>query len=498
MVNINIEIDKLIDFALDKNMISKWDIELSRNEILDLLDLDSYEEATYEKEISESPVEILERISEWAVENKRVEDGIIYRDILDSKIMAILMPKQGEIIKEFYDNYKESPQKATDRYYNLSKYSNYIMTKRVAKDIKWESETEYGTLEITINLSKPEKDPKSIEAEKHAVTSNYPKCLLCVENVGYRGRVNHPARKNHRIIPVELGGKQWYLQYSPYVYYNEHAIVLSKSHEPMKISKESFEKLLEFIEIFPHYFVGSNADLPIVGGSILSHDHFQGGNYEFPMAKAPIEYEFQLENYKGIKAGLVNWPMSVIRLNGSDRKELLEAASHILDLWRGYSDESAEIYAFSEGTPHNTITPIARRRGENYEIDLVLRNNRRNDKHPMGIFHPYKEYHNIKKENIGLIEVMGLAVLPGRLKEELNILKEYLTKDNALELIEADEKVRKHHEWIEGVISNLSGNTEEFLRKEVGKVFSKVLECAGVYKRDEDGQKAFRRFIEKI
>lgn len=498
MVNINIEIDKLIDFALDKNMISKWDTELSRNEILDILDLDVYESSPYEKEKSESPVEILERISQWAVENGRVEDGIIYRDILDSKIMAVLMPKQGEIIKEFYDNYKINPKKATDRYYDLSKFSNYIMTKRVAKDIKWESETEYGTLEITINLSKPEKDPKSIEAEKHAVASNYPKCLLCVENVGYRGRVNHPARKNHRIIPVELGGKQWYLQYSPYVYYNEHAIVLSENHEPMKISRESFEKLLEFIEIFPHYFVGSNADLPIVGGSILSHDHFQGGNYEFPMAKAPIESEFLMENYPNVKAGLVKWPMSVIRLNSNDRRELLNAASHILELWRAYSDEDAEIYAFSEGNPHNTITPIARRRGDSYEIDLVLRNNRRNDKHPMGIFHPYKEYHNIKKENIGLIEVMGLAVLPGRLKEELQILEEYLNMPNSLELIEKDEKVHKHYEWIKGIISNVGNDKKEFLRSEVGKVFSKVLECAGVYKRTEEGQKYFKRFIDKI
>lgn len=497
MINISLEIEKLVKFALSKNLITKWDTIQVRNAILDILNLDVFEEVEGKIPLEDSP-DILENISKWAVENNVIEDSIVYKDILESRIMAEVIPKQGEIVKEFYENFKESPKKSTDRYYEISRASNYIMTKRVAKDLHWTTETEYGTLEITVNLSKPEKDPKAIAAEKFAVQTNYPKCLLCIENAGYKGRVNHPPRKNHRIIPVELGGDQWYLQYSPYVYYNEHAIVLSEKHEPMKISKGSMKKLLEFIELFPHYFVGSNADLPIVGGSILSHDHFQGGNYEFPMAKAEVEHKFNVLKFPNIKAGIVNWPMSVIRISSKNREELLDFANEILEKWRAYSDEEVGIHAFSNETPHNTITPIARRRNEEFELDLVLRNNRTSDIHPLGIFHPHEEYHNIKKENIGLIEVMGLAVLPGRLKEEINILTEYLSKENSLENIKNDEKVAKHYTWITSIKENIGNNIEEDIKKEIGIVFSKVLECSGVYKRDEKGQEAFKKFISTL
>ena len=492
---INKEIDRLIAFALDKQMISKWDIHVTRNEILDILDLDSYEESGYTYETLDNSVEILENILNWAVENKKIEDGIVFKDILDSKIMAALMPKQSEVIREFYENYEKSPKEATDRYYDLSKYSNYIRTERVSKDIKWSTETEYGELELTINLSKPEKDPKTIAAEKHATSTNYPKCLLCVENAGYRGRINHPARKNHRIVPVTLGKDNWYIQYSPYVYYNEHAIIFSEKHEPMKISKEGIGKLLEFTDKFPHYFVGSNADLPIVGGSILNHDHFQGGNYSFPMEKAPMEFEFKLEKFPEIEAGIVKWPMSVIRLAHLDKNELLEATNYILETWKNYSDESADILAFTGDTPHNTITPIVRRRGEKFEIDIVLRNNLTTVEHPMGLYHPHEELHNIKKENIGLIEVMGLAILPGRLKDEIAILADYLQEDNSLSLIQKDERVNKHYNWIKEIQNTLGKDIETSLKAEIGKVFEKVLHCAGVYKRTEKGQGDFKRFI---
>ena len=412
------------------------------------------------------------------------------------------MPRQSEVVDKFYSlAEKEGIKASTEYYYKLSKASNYIRTESVAKNLHWYAYTEYGELEITINLSKPEKDPKAIAAARNMKQSSYPKCLLCKENAGYAGRINHPARQTHRIIPLELRNEQWYLQYSPYVYYNEHSIIFSGEHVPMKISKKSFDMLLEFTEKFPHYFIGSNADLPIVGGSILTHDHFQGGNYEFAMAKAPVETKVNFDKYPGVEAGIVKWPMSVIRMRSKDRAELSELGDEILEKWRAYTDESLGIFAKTD-EPHNTVTPIARRRGEYFELDLVLRNNRTSEEHPLGIFHPHSEVHNIKKENIGLIEVMGLAVLPGRLKEELKTLGEALLKEDYIEEIEKDEEIVKHLNWAKLIKEKYSeldrNNVNEVLKKEVALVFSKVLEDAGVYKRDEQGKLGFLRFIESV
>lgn len=441
--------------------------------------------------------EILKEMLDYAAEKGMLAaDSVVYRDLFDTKIMGLLMPRPSEVIRKFYDLYKEvSPEAATDYYYDLSRNSDYIRRYRIARDKKWVAPTEYGDLDITINLSKPEKDPKAIAAAKNAHQSGYPKCLLCKENEGYAGRVNHPARQNHRIIPVTINGSRWGFQYSPYVYYNEHCIVFNSEHVPMKIEHATFCKLFDFVKQFPHYFVGSNADLPIVGGSILSHDHFQGGHYEFAMAKAPVEETFRAAGFEDVEAGIVKWPMSVIRLSGTDTDRIIALADKILANWRGYTDEEAFIYAETDGEPHNTITPIARKRGDKYELDLVLRNNITTAEHPLGVYHPHAKLHHIKKENIGLIEVMGLAVLPARLKQELADLKVAILAGKDLR---ASEELCKHADWVEEFLPRYTvtaDNIEGILEKEVGLVFAEVLADAGVYKRTPEGRRAFRRFL---
>jgi UDPglucose--hexose-1-phosphate uridylyltransferase len=426
------------------------------------------------------------------------ENTVTYRDLFDTELMGILTPRPSQVIREFQTRYAVSPQEATDWYYRFSCDTNYIRRDRIAKDVKWTSETEYGTLDITINLSKPEKDPKAIAAALTMANTNYPLCQLCAENEGYSGRVNHPARQNHRIIPVELDGDAFFLQYSPYVYYNEHCIVFNRNHTPMHIDRDAFRHLLAFVEAFPHYFLGSNADLPIVGGSILTHDHFQGGHYTFAMEKAEIETPVTIPGYEDVTAGIVKWPMSVIRIRSKDRERIQSLAEKILAAWRGYSDPEAFVFAETDGVPHNTITPIARRRGEAFEMDLVLRNNITTEEHPLGVFHPHAELHHIKKENIGLIEVMGLAVLPARLKSELAKVAEGLASGADLT---QDEETAKHASWAEQVKADhpeLNGeNAMEIVQAEVGKVFARVLEDAGVFKRTPEGQAAFLRFFEK-
>ncbi|WP_100406518.1 UDP-glucose--hexose-1-phosphate uridylyltransferase [Bacillus solitudinis] len=502
-VNIHKQIERLLQYGLKKDLITNWDIEYSRNQLLKILDLDEAEPVTIQNENLETPVDILGEILKWAVEHHRLEENTVtYHDLLDTQIMGCLTARPSEVIKDFYKKYHESPEEATKLFYDFSKNVHYIRTDRIAKNEHWYAPTEYGDLEITINLSKPEKDPKAIAAAKNLKSSSYPKCLLCKENVGFEGRVNHPARQNLRIIPLTLTKEQWYLQFSPYVYYNEHAIVFLGEHEPMKISKKTFARLLEFIEQFPHYFLGSNADLPIVGGSILSHDHFQGGSHDFPMAKAPIEKSFTVNAYPGVSAGIVKWPMSVVRLQGDSQEQLIHAAEYILESWKQYEDRSVDIYAFTGEIPHNTITPIARRRVELFEIDLVLRNNRTTEEHPDGLFHPHAEVHHIKKENIGLIEVMGLAVLPGRLQEELSELADVLLDEKAKQKIEQNEIISKHAGWALRVREShpeLSGsNVLNILHDEVGQVFAKILEHAGVFKRDLEGQAAFEKFMHSL
>ncbi|OIJ17039.1 galactose-1-phosphate uridylyltransferase [Anaerobacillus alkalilacustris] len=501
-VNIHLQIERLIQFAIENNLVSQWDKDYTRNSVLDILGLEEVVDVEIESENLESPIEILEEILDWAAVNGCLQENTVtYRDLLDTKIMGCFVPRPSEVIRTFEDKYRNSPEESTEYFYQLSKQSHYIRTDRIAKNEHWYSPTEYGDIEITINLSKPEKDPKAIAAAKHLKQSSYPKCLLCKENVGYVGRVNHPARQNLRTIPVTLMNELWYLQYSPYVYYHEHSILFSENHVPMKISKKTFSRLLEFVEQYPHYFLGSNADLPIVGGSILSHDHFQGGYHEFPMAKAEMQETFSFSKFPNVTAGIVKWPMSVIRLQSEDKDSVVQLADHILSFWKQYSDEDVDIYAFSEDTPHNTITPIARRRGELFELDLVLRNNRTNDEHPMGIFHPHTEVHHIKKENIGLIEVMGLAVLPGRLKEELQLLAKALLNEDYVNEIRGHEDISKHLDWanqIKAKYSNLNeNNVQQIVKDEVGKIFSTILEHAGVFKRDEAGNEAFVKFIKK-
>ena len=502
MNNIYIEIEKLIAFLLRKRMIEKEDIIYTRNTLLAIFNLDEIKECNVKIDENEEIYSILDAMCDYAVAQKIIEDTTNERDLFDAKIMGGIIKKPSEVIREFRENYKISPQKATDEYYEFSKNTNYIRINRINKNMHWFSKTKYGDLEITVNLSKPEKDPRDIAKAKLLPQSSYPKCLLCKENEGYRGRANHPARQNHRIIPITLTNEPWFMQYSPYVYYNEHSIVFSGTHRPMKISKNSFKRILEFVEIFPHYFIGSNADLPIVGGSILSHDHFQGGCHEFPMAKAPVEENFKIEGFEDVAVEKVKWPMSVIRLRSDDKEKLVNLADKILVAWRGYSDEKCNILAFTGETPHNTITPIARKKGDFYEIDLVLRNNRTNEKYPLGIFHPHDKLHHIKKENIGLIEVMGLAVLPGRLKEEIEILSDLILKENSLELIKTDENVKKHFEWIKEIIKKYDNinqkNVKDILKTEIGIVFSEVLEDAGVFKRDKEGILGFRKFVFSI
>ena len=503
-VNIYEEIERLLQFGVQKEFIQPADLIFTRNAILETLQLDDWEQVQIRDEKLDTPVEIIERILDWSVENGRLDENTVtYRDLLDTKIMGRIIPKPSEVIQQFSTIYEnEGPEAATKYLYELSMNSHYIRTDRIKKNQHWYAETEYGNLEITINLSKPEKDPRAIAKARTLKESSYPTCLLCKENIGYAGRLNHPARQNLRTIPFKLEDETWHLQFSPYVYYNEHAILFLDEHLPMKIAKRSFDRTLEFVEQVPHYFLGSNADLPIVGGSILSHDHYQGGHHEFPMTKAEIETEFQFSEFPNVKAGIVKWPMSVIRLQSGDRHELSELSDKILQAWRKYSDESVGIMAFTDETPHNTITPIARRRGDLFEMDLVLRNNRTDEEHPLGIYHPHNEVHHIKKENIGLIEVMGLAVLPGRLLEELQVLGGYLVNESYHEEIANDDRVSKHLSWaiqLKNKHTDLNeANCTDILKEEVGIVFATILEHAGVFKRNKVGEDAFIKFLATI
>ena len=491
-------INKLISYGLSCGLIEESDKIFATNRILEILHQDEYEYCGEDLEC-ESLEETLKELLDFAVEKGLISDDITSRDLFDTKLMSALVPRPSEVIDTFYNIYDEiSPESATDYYYKLSRDTDYIRRYRIVKDMKWKTETSYGELDITVNLSKPEKDPKAIAAAKLMPQSSYPKCLLCIENEGYAGRMNHPARQNHRIIPITIDGTQWGFQYSPYVYYNEHCIVFNSLHTPMKIDASAFKKLFDFVKLFPHYFVGSNADLPIVGGSILAHEHFQGGNYEFPMAKSPIEKEVVFKGFEDVKAGIVKWPMSVIRISGVDTDRLVALGDKILRAWRAYTDADAYVYAETDGTPHNTITPIARKRGDLFELDLVLRNNITTEEHPDGLYHPHKELHNIKKENIGLIEVMGLAVLPSRLKKELKMVEEAILSGADLT---ACEETAKHNDWFNSFKDNYtftSENTEDILKAETGKVFAKCLEHAGVYERSASGMDAFLRFIDKV
>ena len=502
------EILELIKYALHTGLIQPADTVYTINKLLELFEVNEMDEGALSADFAavseggeQKLEEVLENMLDYAAEHGLMpENTITYRDLFDTKIMGVLMPRPGEVRSTFHNLYEEKGAKAAiDYYYKLSGDSNYIRRARVAKDMKWVTNTEFGPLDITINLSKPEKDPKAIAAAKLAKQSGYPKCLLCKENEGYAGRINHPARQNHRIIPVTINDSDWFFQYSPYVYYNEHCIVFNSNHTPMKIEKATFGKLLDFVEQFPHYFVGSNADLPIVGGSILSHDHFQGGHYEFAMAKAPVEKTLVFKDYEDVQAGTVKWPMSVIRLGCEDKSRLIELADKILLAWRGYTDEGAFIFAETNGEPHNTITPIARKRGKKYELDLVLRNNITTEEHPLGVYHPHAKLHHIKKENIGLIEVMGLAVLPARLKVELEALEQVYTQKGDFR---ANELTEKHADWMDEVLTKHPDMTEaaihEVLLEEVGQVFREVLVDAGVYKCTEQGREAFDKFIEYV
>ena len=489
-------IDSLVAYAMNTGLAQPVDHQVLTNRLLDLLHREDYTPS--DELLSEDLEEILSGILDYACEQGLCEDNITARDIFDTRIMGALTPMPREVIRCFREKYAVSPQEATDWYYTFSCDTDYIRRYRIAKDLRWTYESEYGDLDITINLSKPEKDPKAIAAAKNAPQSGYPKCQLCKENEGYAGRLNHPARANHRIIPITIAGSEWYLQYSPYVYYNEHCIVFNGQHVPMKIDQAAFDKLLDFVTAFPHYFVGSNADLPIVGGSILSHEHFQGGHYTFAMEKAPVETPVYFAGFEDVQAGLVKWPMSIIRLDGEDPKRLSQLAEKILNAWRSYSDEKCGIVAFSGGEPHNTITPIARRRGSLYELDLVLRCNITTEEHPLGVFHPHADKHHIKKENIGLIEVMGLAVLPSRLKSELTDLAEKIVSGADLR---GDPIQSKHADWVEELKKRYiftEENAMATLMQETGRVFTQVLEDAGVYKRTPEGKDAFLRFVEAV
>ncbi len=489
-------IDSLVSYAMNHGLAEPVDHQVLTNRLLDLLHKDDYESS--DEPQTEDLEEILAGILDYAVANGLCDDGITARDIFDTRIMGAVTPMPREVIRTFREKYAKSPVEATDWYYQFSCDTDYIRRYRIAKDMRWKYPSPYGEMDITINLSKPEKDPKAIAAAKNAPQTAYPKCQLCRENEGYAGRMNHPARANHRIVPIEICGANWCLQYSPYVYYNEHCIVFNAEHVPMKIDRSAFDKLLDFVRVFPHYFVGSNADLPIVGGSILSHEHFQGGHYTFAMETAEIEKEVSFAGYEDISAGIVKWPMSVIRLTGKDPARISELADKILTVWRGYSDESVGVVAFSDGEPHNTITPIARRRGEDYELDLVLRCNITTEEHPLGVFHPHGDKHHIKKENIGLIEVMGLAVLPSRLKKELTDLAQAIVDGKD---IASDEVLSKHAPWVEELKKQYTftqDNAMDILMQETGKVFAAVLKDAGVYKNTDQGRAAFVAFVDAV
>ena len=495
-MNVCAEIAKLVEYGLQKGLIEAEDKTFITNQYLEVLQMDEYEDVNISGEeiILEK---ILDNLTDAAFEKGIIEsDDIVTRDLFDTRLMGVMVSKPSEIIRTFRGKYEESPEAATEFFYKFSQDTNYIRRDRVKKDMKWKVDSPYGKIDITINLSKPEKDPKAIAAAKNAKQSAYPKCQLCMENEGYAGRMNHPARQNHRIIPITINDSKWGFQYSPYVYYNEHCIVFNGEHTPMKIDRAAFTKLFDFVKQFPHYFLGSNADLPIVGGSILTHDHFQGGHYQFAMADAGIEKHFTVPGYEDVEAGIVHWPLSVIRIRHKDEKRLIELADHILGKWRAYTDEEAYIFAETDGEPHNTITPIARKKGDTYELDLTLRNNITTEECPLGLYHPHSEYHHIKKENIGLIEVMGLAVLPSRLKGEMELLADCLVQKKP---VEKEESLVKHLEWANDIISRYDDINEEnvmdILKEEIGQVFVKVLEDAGVYKCTEEGRAAFERFI---
>ena len=491
-------IKKLVEYGIQTGLTPECERIYTTNLLLDVMQEDHFEDTEIDTEniVLEN---VLNELLDEAVARGIIEDSIVYRDLFDTKLMNCLMPRPSQVQQTFNEKYEVSPETATDYYYKLSQDSDYIRRYRVVKDMKWKTDSPYGELDITVNLSKPEKDPKAIAAAKLAKAGNYPKCLLCMENEGYAGRANHPARENHRIIPITVNNSKWGFQYSPYVYYNEHCIVFNGEHVPMKIERATFAKLFDFVKLFPHYFLGSNADLPIVGGSILSHDHFQGGHYTFAMAKAPIEKEVTIPGYEDVETGIVKWPMSVLRIRHKDSDRLIELADHILLNWRAYTDEAAFIFAETDGEPHNTITPIARKIDDMFELDLVLRNNITTEEHPLGVYHPHAQYHNIKKENIGLIEVMGLAVLPSRLKEELELLAEYIVEGKD---ISSCEKIEKHAEWTKAFLPKYDQITKEnvmdILKEEVGIVFTHVLEDAGVYKCTPEGRDAFMRFVETL
>ncbi|WP_407397599.1 UDP-glucose--hexose-1-phosphate uridylyltransferase [Treponema sp.] len=496
-------INSLVGYGLVTGLISEDDVSYTQNRLLEVLELEGFEDGfdfSFIPEVKVDDLEsILKSILDWACEKGLCENSVVYRDLFDTKLMGCLVDRPSSIRAKYTTLYEKSPKEATDWYYKFSQDTDYIRRYRVCKDVKWQSKTEYGDMDITINLSKPEKDPKAIAAALNAKKSGYPACLLCKENEGYSGRVNHPARQTHRIIPFELCGEKFGLQYSPYVYYNEHCIVFAMDHVPMAITNRTWRYLLDFVKIFPHYTIGSNADLPIVGGSILTHNHFQGGNYEFAMTRAPVEKEFIIAGFEDVKCGIVKWPMSVLRLKGIDPERIALLADRIHEKWRGYTDEDAFIFAETDGVKHNTLNPIARRRGELFELDLVLRNNITTEEHPLGVYHPHAELHHIKKENIGLIEVMGLAILPGRLKTELADLGKAIVEGRN---ISTDEILSKHADWVKEFLPKYkdvnASNIEKIIRDEVGLVFSRVLEDAGVYKRNEEGKKAFEKFMKSL
>ena len=489
-------IESLINYAVLNGLIFEDDVIYTKNRLICFLHLDELKEG---KLLDLSFEEILDGFIKFGIENNLCEDSQVSRDIFDTELMSIFTDRPSNVIDNFYSLYDISKEEATAYFYDFSIKTNYIRKYRVDKDLKWESNTPYGDLDITINLSKPEKDPKDIERQKNMPKTNYPICLLCKENVGYKGRLNHPARANIRLIPLTLCGNDFYMQYSPYSYYNEHCIVLSAEHHPMAIDKDAFNKLLDFIDFLPHYFVGSNADLPIVGGSILAHEHFQGGRYEFAMDKAPSIYDFKIKGYDDISCELLKWPLSVIRLKSDNKEQIVELADHILNSWINYSDEEVGIYAYTDGVRHNTITPIARSgKSTKYELDLVLRNNITTEEHPLGVFHPHKEYHHLKKENIGLIEVMGLAVLPSRLKEEIALLSEYLVSGKD---VNDNEKISKHADWVNELKQKYTftkENVEEILKAEIGKTFGEILECCGVFKQTNQGIEHFKKFLKAL
>ena len=499
MINVVIDenIKRLVQYGIDNKLIPECERIYSTNMLLEVFGKEDFSDPDVEYNLTLD--EILGNLLDAAVKLNIIEDSVTYRDLFDTKIINCITPRPGQVISTFFEKYEKSPEEATNFYYNFSTKTNYIRKSRIEKNKYWKYQCEYGNLDITINLSKPEKDPKAIAAAKNVKASSYPKCALCIENEGYAGRVNHPARQNHRVIPLTLNNSKWGFQYSPYVYYNEHCIVFNGEHTPMKIEKSTFVKLFDFVKMFPHYFLGSNADLPIVGGSILTHDHFQGGNYTFAMANAPIIKEFSVVDFHDVKCGILKWPISVIRLESENLDSLINLGNHILEVWRNYSDEEYFIFSETDGTPHNTVTLIARIKDGKYQVDIALRNNITTKEHPLGVFHPHENLHHIKKENIGLIELMGLAVLPARLNKEMDILSDYILNNKD---IRSNEEIRKHADWAYNFIpkyeSITKDNINEILQQEIGKTFVKVLEDAGVYKCTPDGMKGFMKFIQQL